>query len=503
MSQDLELRKRIVILGGGTAGWITASALINRWAERDVDVTLVESPAIGTVGVGEGSTPRLKKFFDDIGVDESEWMPSCNATYKNGISFVNWSTKPGFERYFHPFVSQVDKFTTTAFFFNTLARRQGVNVHAHPDRFSLTACLSENRQGPKPNENFPFVNDYGYHFDAHLVGEYLKELAKAQGVKHLQARVTDVNQEPDGDITSLSIEDGEPLEADFFVDCSGFRGALIQQALGVPFRSFAENLFNDSAVVLPTEQVDNIGAQTVSTALQYGWAWEIPLTHRIGNGYVYSSAFCSPDQAETELRGVLGLLDSDTEARHLKMKVGRVESHWYKNCLAVGLSQGFIEPLEATALNLVCNTVYRFMDTIEADGGFSGSGRNTFNERVNDSFEAVRDYIVAHYVLNTRQDTEYWVQNARNTNMSDTLQQILRIWTSGQNLSQEIEGQQIRSAYTPRSWYCLLAGYGYYPDIRQVPEEEQIVDRVDMTDVDEFVRRCALNFRSQNEQLQF
>lgn len=503
MSQDLELRKRIVILGGGTAGWITASALINRWAERDVDVTLVESPAIGTVGVGEGSTPRLKKFFDDIGVDESEWMPSCNATYKNGISFVNWSTKPGFERYFHPFVSQVDKFTTTAFFFNTLARRQGVNVHAHPDRFSLTACLSENRQGPRPNENFPFVNDYGYHFDAHLVGEYLKELAKAQGVKHLQARVTDVNQEPDGDITSLSIEDGEPLEADFFVDCSGFRGALIQQALGVPFRSFAENLFNDSAVVLPTEQVDNIGAQTVSTALQYGWAWEIPLTHRIGNGYVYSSAFCSPDQAETELRGVLGLLDSDTEARHLKMKVGRVESHWYKNCLAVGLSQGFIEPLEATALNLVCNTVYRFMDTIEADGGFSGSGRNTFNERVNDSFEAVRDYIVAHYVLNTRQDTEYWVQNARNTNMSDTLQQILRIWTSGQNLSQEIEGQQIRSAYTPRSWYCLLAGYGYYPDIRQVPEEEQIVDRVDMTDVDEFVRRCALNFRSQNEQLQF
>jgi hypothetical protein len=503
MSQDLELKKNIVILGGGTAGWITASALINRWADRDVDVTLIESPDIGTVGVGEGSTPRLKIFLDEIGVEESDWMPKCNATYKNGISFANWSTKPGFERYFHPFVSQVDKFTTTAFFFNTLARRRGVDVHAHPDRFSLTARLTENRQGPKPNENFPFDNDYGYHFDAHLLGEYLKDLAKSRGVKHLQARVTDVNQAPDGDITSLVTDKGDSVEADFFVDCSGFRGALIQGTLKVPFRPFSENLFNDSAVVLPTEQVENIGAQTVSTALQYGWAWEIPLTHRIGNGYVYSSAFCSSDQAETELRGVLGLLDSDTEARHLKMKVGRVENHWYKNCLAVGLSQGFIEPLEATALNLVCNTVYRFMDTIEVDGGFSGSGRNTFNERVNDSFEAVRDYIVAHYVLNTRQDTEYWVQNARNKNMSDTLQQILRIWTSGQNLSQEIERQQIRSAYTPRSWYCLLAGYGYYPDIRQVPDEEQIMDRVDMTDVDEFVRRCALNFRSQNEQLQF
>ena len=283
---------------GGTAGWITASALINRWAERNVEVTLIESPDIGTVGVGEGSTPRLKIFLDDIGVEESDWMPKCNATYKNGISFANWSTKPGFERYFHPFVSQVDRFTTTAFFFNTLARRQGVDVHAHPDRFSLTARLSENYQGPKPDENFPFVNDYGYHFDAHLLGEYLKELGKARGVKHLQAKVTDVNLAPDGGIRSLSIEQGEPIEADFFVDCSGFRGALIQGALQVPFRPFSENLLNDSAVVLPTEQVETIGAQTVSTALQYGWAWEIPLTHRIGNGYVYSSAFCSSDQAE-------------------------------------------------------------------------------------------------------------------------------------------------------------------------------------------------------------
>ena len=503
MNPELQVDKRIAILGGGTAGWITASALIDRWADKDVDITLVESPDIGTVGVGEGSTPRLKLFFDAIGVDESEWMPSCNATYKNGISFVNWSTKPGFERYFHPFASQVDKFTTTAFFFNTLARRQGVNVHAHPDRFSLTARLSDERLGPVPNENFPFVNDYGYHFDAHLVGEYLKEFAKSRGVKHRQARVTDVNQAPDGDITSLSTEDGEPVEADFFVDCSGFRGALIQQALGVPFKSFAENLFNDSAVVLPTKQVENIGSQTVSTALKYGWAWEIPLTHRVGNGYVYSSAFCSPDEAETELRGVLGLLNSEVEARHLKMKVGRVEDHWHRNCLAVGLSQGFIEPLEATALNLVCNTVYGFMDTVEADGGFGGQGRHTFNERANEGFETVRDYIVAHYVLNTRRDTEYWIQNARNRNLSDTLQKILQMWTSGQNLSQEIERQQIRSSYTPRSWHCLLAGYGYYPEIRQVQGEEQMANKVDVTEIDEFMRRCAMNFRSQNEQIQF
>ena len=198
--------------------------------------------------------------------------------------------------------------------------------------------------------------------------EYLKGLATSRGVKHIQARVNEVRQAAGRRYQrACRPRPGIRIEADFFVDCSGFRGALIQGVLGVPFRPFAENLFNDSAVVLPTEQEENIGSQTISTALKYGWVWEIPLTHRIGNGYVYSSDFCSPDDAETELRGVLGLLDSDVEARHLKMKVGRVESHWHRNCLAVGLSQGFIEPLEATALNLVCNTVHSFMEYVEAD----------------------------------------------------------------------------------------------------------------------------------------
>jgi hypothetical protein len=453
------------------------------------------------VGVGEGSTPRLKVFLDDIGVEEHEWMPKCNATYKNGISFANWSSRPGFERYFHPFAAQTDRFTTTAFYFNTLARRQGVDVHAHPDRFHLTALLSEQRLAPIPSESFPFVLDYGYHFDAHLLGEYLKELATSRGVRHVQARVTDVRQAPNGDIGSLSTDAGEELEADFFVDCSGFRGTLIQGKLGVPFRRFAENLFNDSAVVLPTEQAENIGSQTVSTALKYGWSWEIPLTHRVGNGYVYSSSFCNPDDAETELREVLGLLDSNVEARHLKMKVGRVESHWQRNCLAVGLSQGFIEPLEATALNLVCNTVEHFMAAVDADDGLSGASRDAFNQRVNMEFELVRDYIVAHYILNSRTDTDYWVQNGRNQNLSDRLQQILQIWKSGQNLSEEIERRKIPSSYTPRSWYCLLSGCGFYPELREVAGQEQMQARFDMAEVDEFVRRCGLNFRSQNEQL--
>jgi hypothetical protein len=493
---------RIVILGGGTAGWMTANALVDAWGDSGASISLLESPDIGTVGVGEGSTPRMKIFFEDLGIEESEWMPKCNATYKNGISFVNWSTRPGYGQYFHPFASQLDRHTKTAFYLNTYARRLGDDVHAHPDRFFLPAILSENRQGPKPNDNFPFMVEYGYHFDAGLVGEFLRDKAISRGVTHLSARVVDVRQAPNGNITTLHTADDEEIEGDFFIDCSGFAGTLIQKVLEVPFRPYAENLFNDSAVVLPTEQQDAIGSQTVSTALNFGWTWEIPLTNRIGNGYVYSSSFCSEDEAEKELREHLGLLDNDIEARHLKMKVGRIDRHWERNCLAVGLSQGFIEPLEATALNLVCNTVYDFIDTVNKDG-VSGAKRDEFNGRVNESFEKVRDYIVAHYIMNSRDDTDYWRQNGANTNVPERLKQILEIWKSGQNLSQEMEQQQIDSSYTPMSWYCLLAGYGFYPEIRDLPGSEQYASKVDMAQIDDFIRRCALNFRSQNEQLTF
>ena len=458
----------------------------------------MESPDIGTVGVGEGSTPRLKIFFDDIGISEAEWMPRCNATYKNGITFKNWSTRPGYDQYFHPFASQLDQHTKTAFYFNTYARRLGVDLHAHPDRFFLSASLSANRQGPIPGESFPFDVEYGYHFDAGLVGEFLKEVAVSRGVTHVSANVVDVRQSSNGDIESLVTAEDETINGDFFIDCSGFRGRLIQEVLDSPFVAYKENLFNDSAVVLPTEQGQSIGSQTVSTALKNGWAWEIPLTHRIGNGYVYSSAFCSSDDAETELREHLGLLDSDVDARHLQMKVGRVDRHWARNCLAVGLSQGFIEPLEATALNLVCTTVYDFIDTVDKEGE---SGRDSFNTRVCESFEKVRDYIVAHYILNTRSDTEYWRQNGANQVIPDRLRQLIEIWKSGQNMSQEMERQKIESSYTPMSWVCLFAGYGFYPEPRELQGAEQMTRQFDLATIDDFIRRCGMNFATQNEQL--
>lgn len=498
MRRELQAGTRIVILGGGTAGWITANAMIARWGSKEVEVSLVESPDIGTVGVGEGSTPRLKHFFNSIGVEESEWMPKCNATYKNGITFADWTNKPGFESYYHPFPARTDEHTTGAFYFNTLQRRHGEDVHAHPDRFFLSARLAEERRGPIPNENFPFALDYGYHFDAHLVAEFLQEKAVLRGVRHIQAKVQGINQTATGDIESLITDSEATIDGDFFVDCSGFAGSLIQQTLNVPFRSYAENLFNDAAVVLPTPQVDNIASQTVSTALKFGWTWEIPLTHRIGNGYVYSSSFCSADDAETELRETLGMLDSNEQARHLQMKVGRIEKHWDKNCLAIGLSQGFIEPLEATALNVVCSTVDDFIATVDQKG-LSGRGRASFNDRTNEKFERIRDYIVTHYVLNSRDDTEYWRQNGSNRNVSDVLQQIFALWTGGADLSQEFQKQGVRSSYAPMSWYCIFAGHGHYPDLATGRKHNGV--GADMAEIDEFVRRCALNFRTQNELL--
>ena len=497
MLKNLNGASKIVILGGGSAGWITANAFASRWHDSSMDITLVESPAIGTIGVGEGSTPRLKLFFDAIGIDESEWMPACHATYKNGISFAGWSTRRGHERYFHPFASQIDQHTKTAFYFNTHARRQGADVHAHPDRFFLAAALAQNRQGPIPNESFPFVQEYGYHFDAGMLGEFLRSKAESRGVRYVAARVVDVDRMDNGDIAGLRLDTGQTLPGDFFVDCSGFRGTLIQQALDTPFQPFSANLFNDSAVVVPTAAPSRLSSQTVSTALKHGWAWEIPLTHRVGNGYVYSSAFCSEDDAETELRTSLGLLDSPVEARHLKMKVGQVAQHWNGNCLAVGLSQGFIEPLEATALNVVCDTVYDFMDTVDR-ALEPQPARDQFNGRATLRMEQIRDYIVAHYILNTRDDTDYWKENGSNTKISDRLRQIIAIWKESRHLSQEMERLNISTSYTSMSWHCLLAGYGFYPALRQPPTNHPAAEQIDMRSIDDFIRRCSLNFRSQN-----
>ena len=489
--------KNIVILGGGTAGWMAANLLHKKWQHLGIQVTGVESPDIGIIGVGEGSTPLLKVFFDSLDIEESEWMPACNATYKNGISFVDWSTVAGYESYFHPFPTSLD-FATFGFLYKYSAlRRQGLDLLAHPNRFSLLANLTEKRLAPLPAESFPFHFQYGYHFDSVLIGKFLRERAKEKGVNHIEATVESVEQHDNGDIKSLKLNTGEELSGDFFVDCSGFASILIQKTLKVRFLPFAENLFNDSAIAVPTEIDPNLPSETISTALSNGWVWKIPLTNRFGNGYVYSSQYTTPDEAETELRTHLGILESDAEARHLKMKVGRTEQTWCNNCVAIGLSQGFIEPLEATALQFVYSTIDEFSTAFE-EGDFTNQYQEDFNDRMNKNFEGIRDYIVLHYKANSRTDTQYWIDNRENQNLSDNLKEMLNVWYGIEDLEAALTRLNIGQYYSQRSWTCLLAGVGIFPrqeNLSVADEANRLAAQSDLDYVDKFIAGCSLNFQ--------
>ncbi|UVO51870.1 tryptophan 7-halogenase [Sphingomonas sp. SUN019] len=474
----------IVILGGGTAGWMAACLMAKAWPASTI--TVIESPDIGIVGVGEGSTPQLRAFFRTLGIAEADWMPAANATYKVGIEFRGWSDASGYDRYFHPFASDVDVHTEGAFHAAHHARRTGHDVPAHPDRFFLNTRLAREGLGPIAAETFPFDAAYGYHFDAHLVGAVLREHAIGRGVRHLPRTVVHTSVDESGNIRKLSLGD-EEVSADIFVDCSGFRSVLAQQALGVPFVNFGENLFNDRAVVMPTSAEAATKPYTTATAMKNGWVWDIPLTSRTGNGYVYSSRYCDPDGAEAELRAHLGVGDDGT-ARHLEMKVGRVADTWRGNCLAVGLAQGFIEPLEATALHIVQATVEGFIESYE-DGGFTPEHRSTFNATIARRYEGIRDYIVAHYRMNQRTDTPYWCDNAAHDRLSDSLKSLMTAWFTGRDLTAEIAHQDIARYYAPLSWGCLFAGYGTFPNAARLRPAD-----VSSDGIDDFLRRCALNF---------
>ncbi|GAB4138492.1 MAG: tryptophan 7-halogenase [Sphingomonadales bacterium] len=441
----------------------------------------------------------MKAFFRTLGIDETTWMAECNATYKNGISFHGWSERPGCASYFHPFPSPIDAHTAPAFHYHCHARRRGVDLAACPDRFFLSAKLAAQRLAPIGYHNFPFEMAYGYHFDALLLGRFLRDHATAKGVRHIEGKVVEVKRSETGNISELHLEDGRALSADFFIDSTGFRSLLLQEALETPFVSYRDNLFNDAAVVLPMPpDAGGLRSETRSIAMGHGWRWEIPLTNRTGIGYVYARDFCSADDAERELRAALGLLDSPVEARHLSMKVGRVARHWVGNCLGVGLSQGFIEPLEATALHLVLATVETFIENFESNG-FTNARQGAFNDAINARFEGVRDYIVCHYRMSQRSDTDYWRANAAIETLSPSLRAVLDCWFSGGDMREEIRRQDISRYYTAMSWQAMLGGYGHFPKKLRAPEADE--KRFDMHVIDDFITRCALNFPAHSDML--
>ncbi len=496
-------KQHIVIVGGGTAGWMTANLLAHHWQDQPIQISLLESPDIGIVGVGEGSTPTLRRFFQELGISDEEWMPRCHATYKLNIRFANWSPASGLPSYSHPFISQLDVFSEQAFYVNCFNRRLGLAVATDPEQFLLNGYLANMHASPKTEANFPFRVEYGYHFDSALLGVFLREHAKTLGVVHHAVTINSVEQHQDGRIARVTSQDGQVFEGDFFIDCSGFQSLLLQKTLQVPFIKFADNLFNNSAVVMPTGILPELPSETRATALSHGWAWQIPLLHRTGNGYVYSNDFISKDQAELELRQHLGLVDSDQVARHLQMNVGQVAEHWSRNCLAIGLSQGFIEPLEATALHLVQTAVETFIEDY-TQGNFTNQYQQRYNQTISGRFEATRDYIVAHYKYNTRNDSEYWRANRENNHLSESFLQRQDVWFRMGDLGKEIARQNLSSMFGNTSWHCLLAGYGVFPALAAKQPDATTLARTDQfiaQGIGALFSGCALNFKPQREQL--
>jgi hypothetical protein len=502
--------KKIIILGGGSAGWMAASLFHKAWANKETEILLIESDVISKIGVGEGSTPSLRLFFKHLGISEQEWMPECNATYKCGISFPGWTSNddPAFAdypAYIHPFYSQADWKTGNAFMHNARLRREGIDVPAHPDNYWLQSYLAKHFKSPIACQQLRVEMDYGYHFDSALVGSFLKNRLLSMGLKHLTDTVDEVKLDDNGQITSVMTKDNGSQSADLFIDCTGFAARLIRKALKVDFIDYSDCLFNDSAIAIqsPIDYSKDIPSQTTSTALSCGWAWQIPLSNRYGNGYVYSSTYISDEEAEKELREHIGPSCKGQTARVIKMRLGRLSRHWHKNVLAVGLSQGFIEPLEATALMLIQHTVESFISSYEEMQLSKRdilAQQDIYNDQLNEVFESIKDYIVAHYRLNSRTDSQYWCDNRANKNNSVRLNALLLAWkTPGGDFEAELRRHNAELTYFAPSWYCLFAGKGHFPTSLNKPSKNTKV--APATEIIKYCHQVSQQFYHHNEQL--
>jgi hypothetical protein len=480
-----KIPRNIIILGGGTAGWMAANLMSKLLGKHGVRIKLIASDSVATIGVGEGSTPFLKEFFDLLDIPEREWMPASNATYKCGIRFPDWAKNGSYESYFHPFYSDIDGPQAQKFFEKCNLRRNGHPTEVTPDDYFYTTYIANQLKAPKtPNDPGSGIT-YGYHFDAELLAKFLKSCALRVGVEHLDDVVEGVHLDSQGQVAMLTTASSGLIRGDFFVDCSGFKGLIVQQTLGETLKSFSDYLFCDSAVAIqsPLEQ-DKIPSETISQALSNGWAWRIPLQNRYGNGYVFSSRYIDAGRAEFELRNYLGLKGSEHKALHLKWTPGRIEQHWKKNCLAVGLSQGFLEPLEAPMLFIIQRTILEFIDNLLA-GLTSSEHKELFNNKINTIIDGTRDYLQAHYKVNTRSDSQFWIDCRANQTMSNPLHDILGAWQDLEVFDEVLARHQDKLAYLKTSWYCLLAGKGFYKPL-SIETPKKPVDHVAIADMQSF-----------------
>ncbi|WP_066524937.1 tryptophan halogenase family protein [Erythrobacter sp. CCH5-A1] len=449
---------RIVIVGGGTAGWMTAAAMMRVLGDMPgLVVTLVESEAIGTVGVGEATIPQIIGFNRLLGLDEMQFMRETRATYKLGIEFVDW-LRPG-HAYVHPFGSfGIDMLGIE--FHHFFLRGASLGETARIDDYSIAAVAAKAGKfgWPRPdNPRSPMSKlSYAFQFDAGRYARFLRGYAEAAGAVRIEGRITEVRQDGEsGFVTGVVLEDGREVTGELFIDCSGFRSLLLGQTLGVPFTDWSKWLPCDSAVAIPCELGGANEPLTRSTARPAGWQWRIPLQHRIGNGHVFSSAHIDR-QAATDL--LLANLDGKPLAQpnQLAFKAGHRARAWEKNVVALGLAGGFLEPLESTSIHLVQSGIARLM-ALFPDTGFSQTEIDRFNLETTREYRNIRDFLVLHYRQSERDDSEFW-RYCRNLSPPDSLKEKLALFTSSGRIIRENN-----ELFTEDSWLSVMLSQGVAP----------------------------------------
>ena len=480
---------RVVILGGGTAGWMTAAGLRRGLRPEDYQVTLVESEDIGTVGVGEATLPHIKQFNDMLGLDEAHFMRATRSTFKLGIEFRDWN-HPG-DAYLHPFGAFGEPWTGVEFQHHWLrARHSGLQSFPLQD-FSYAVVAARGNTFEFPNEDRSSIRStyrYAYHFDAGLYAAYLRSWATERGVLRIEGKVRDVSRNPTtGDLTELVLESGQRIAGDLFVDCSGFRSLLLGAVLGVAWDDWSHWLPCDRALAVPCAGSGALTPYTRVTAREAGWIWRIPLQHRVGNGYVYSSRFISDEAARDRL---LAGLESAAlaEPRQLKFSPGRRVCAWAGNCVAIGLSSGFLEPLESTSIYLIQTAVADLLSLMPSAATARVDPRlsREFNRLSELQYERIRDFLVLHYYANSRAGEPFW-DYLRSMTVPETLEHKLSLFRSRALLPSYQHG-----LFSRDSWLAVLVGQGIEPRGYDPLAEALSLDTVDDR-LRDFRNRIATN----------
>ncbi len=453
MTESDHHKYHIAIVGGGTAGWMAAAAFSRALSNSHYKITLIESADIPTIGVGEATIPPIQAFNDLLGVDENQMLAATNGTYKLGIEFINWCNIG--DSYYHPFGTYgPDAFNVQ---FHQLWQKARQNGNAKTlDMYSLNSEMSKRCFFAKPQNvpNSPLAKiNYAFHFDASLWAKFLRELSQKQGVIRIEGNIENCSLDPEsGEIKKLHVQNSADIEADFYVDCTGFKGLLIEEALKTGYENWSHFLPCDSAAAVQSQTLNPLPSHTKAIAHGFGWQWRIPLQHRTGNGFVYSNQYCSNELAELTLLQNLAS-DATTDVRHIKFTTGRRKKAWNKNCLSLGLSSGFLEPLESTSIHLIQSAISKFIGLLPSFSSYQAEQKR-FNKQIESEFLSIRDFIILHYKATNRDDTEFW-RYCRDMAIPDSLQEKIELYQSTGYLYKE--GHEL---FSENSWLSVFEGQG-------------------------------------------